>query len=455
VRHRLAPLVLVAAVAAAVRTPGVYTQAFWQDEVASARILSLGSLPAVLARVARTESTPPLWYVLAWAVHQAGVPLRDVRLLSVAAGAALAAATVVLARRFLDELPALAAGLLVALGGQFVAHGQELRAYELLALLVVLFALALLDEVEAPSRRREARLALVTAAGGLTHYFFAFSVAAALAWLWLDPAARRARGRATGAIAAGGAVALAWAPVALRQYHQDRFWWIGSFRLRPVVAAPLRLFTFALNGTAAGLALSVAAVLVVAAGAFALRRAPHGRLVSTLALGPLVAAGTAWAAGLQIYSLRNLIGIGPFVAATAAGGIAALPRRRLGIATAGALVAAVAVSLAVSEVGEVPPYDVMARALISEGWKPSIPIAVYGNPLWYRGPLEWYLPRRPVLTLARPRRSGCRVVLVVTRSGRVVRTRVHGSLRGATFLGEAHDLPRCVRALPVRHAALA
>jgi hypothetical protein len=445
----------VAAVAVAVRVPGVYTQAFWQDEVASARILSLGSLPAVLGRVARTESTPPLWYVLAWSLHHAGAPLRDVRLLSVAAGAALAVATVGLARRLVPELPAVLAGLLVALGEQFVAHGQELRAYELFALFVVLFALALLDEVTAPSCGREARLAAVTAAGALTHYFFLFTIAAAVAWLWLDPGARRVRIRATGAIAIAGALTFAWAPEALRQFHQNRFWWIGAFRLRPVLATPLRLFTFAFNGTAAGLVLSVAALVAVGLGAYALRRPPAGRLVATLAFGPLLAAGAAWAAGVQIFTLRNLIGIGPFVAAAAAGGVAALPRRTLVAVATGAAVVAAGASLAVSEVGEVPPYDVMARALVAEGWKPSIPIAVYGNPLWYRGPLEWYLPRRPVLTLARPRRGGCRVVLVVTPSGRVVRTHIHGRLRGATFLGEAHDLPRCVRALPVRHAALA
>ena len=101
-RLRPASLTLLAVLAAAVRVPGVYTQAFWQDEVASARILSLGSIPAVLARVARTESTPPLWYVLGWSAHRAGLALRDVRLLSVAAGILLALATAVLARRFVD-----------------------------------------------------------------------------------------------------------------------------------------------------------------------------------------------------------------------------------------------------------------------------------------------------------------------------------------------------------------
>jgi uncharacterized membrane protein len=453
--RRTGSLVLVAAVAAAVRLPGVYTQAFWQDEVASARILSQRTLGAALARVARTESTPPLWYLVGWAVHHAGLTVRDVRLVSVVAGALLSAATTLLARRFLAETPAVLAGLLVALGVALVAHGQELRAYELFALVTVLFALALLAELDAPSRSREACLGLAAAAGALTHYFFLFSAAAAVLWLWVDPAARRIRLRASAAVAAGAVLTLPWAPYALQQLHQDRFWWIGPFTVRRFVSTPFRLFTHAYDGTHTGLALSVAALALLAAGVWAARHSPSGRLSAVLALLPLALAGTGWALGWRIYAQRNLIAIGPFLAVVVAAAVAALRVQPAVTATAGATVCALAASLAVSNIGHVPPYDVMARELVADGWQSSIPIAVYGNPLRYRAPLEWYLPNRPVLALARPRPGGCRLVLVVTRRGGVLRERVHGELRRATYLGEAHDLPRCVRPLAAGHAALA
>lgn len=453
--RRLAPLALVAVVAAAVRLPGVYTQAFWQDEVASARILAQGSIGAALGRVTRTESTPPLWYVLGWLVHHAGLAMRDVRLVSVVAGALLAAATVVLARRFVPETPAMVGGLLVALGGGFVAHGQELRAYELFALVTVLFALALLAELDRPSRAKDACLVLVTAAGALTHYFFLFSAAAALAWLWLDPAARRIRLRATAAMGVAAALTAAWAPFALRQLHQDRYWWIGPFSLRRVLATPLRMYTSAYGGTQTGLVLSLAALGVVVAGAWATRRSPSARLAAVLALVPLALAGTFWGLGWRIYAQRNLIEIGPFVGVCAAAAVAALRFRPAVAAAAAATVLALAASLAVSDVGRVPPYDAMARALVADGWRSSIPIAVYGNPLRYRAPLEWYLPHKPVLALARARPGGCRLVLVVTRRGRVLREHVHGRLRKATYLGEEHRLPRCVRPVSAGHAALA
>ena len=166
-------------------------------------------------RVARTEPTTPLWYSLAWAIHRVGVSIVDVRLLSVLAGPGVAGCVVAVGRRVLPLSAAVLAGLLVAVGGEFVAHGHELRSYELLALLTAAFALLLLRELAEPGRRTEIALGIVVALGGLTHYFFAFAAAAALAWLWLDPGAIRIRRRGLPR-SPRAAVAASWAPVMLR-----------------------------------------------------------------------------------------------------------------------------------------------------------------------------------------------------------------------------------------------
>ena len=142
----------VAVTAALVRLPFVYSRPFWEDEVASARILVQPTMLAMLRRVAQTESTPPLWYAIAWLVHQLGVPLQSERLLSVAFGAALAAAVVGLTHRFVALQLAVVAGLMTAFGTEFVLHGAELRAYELFALLSVVLGasvLGLLDHSRA------------------------------------------------------------------------------------------------------------------------------------------------------------------------------------------------------------------------------------------------------------------------------------------------------------------
>ncbi len=441
--------IAVALVAVAARLPAVHTRALWEDETASARILSEGAFPHVLRHVARTESTPPLWYALGWLVHRAGVSIVDVRLLSVLAGGLLAAVVVDLARKLVPLEVAALAGLLVALGAEIVWHGSELRAYELLALLAALLGRALLAEVEAPSRRREVALAATVAAGGLTHFFFAFSVIAALAWLWLEPGARTARRRATIAIAAGGAVACAWAPVMLTQYHQDRFWWIGPFSVRYVAAVPLRMFTYAFSDTPTGAVLSVVAVGVVAAGAARLSRASAGgRLVAVLALAPTIEAAAVWAGGMRIFALRNLIGTAPFVAVAAAAALAAVPARRLSLALGAAAAAALALAVIGGRSG-VLPYDAISRTLVADGWRASEPVAVFGDFFQYRGPLEWYLPHRPTLDPSRPTNRVCRTLYVI-RGDDVQRLRDArpDTLRHATILASPVDAPACVR--PVR-----
>src|SRR5437763_14667371 len=118
----------VAVVAVAARLPGVCTQALSQDEVASARIIGEPTFPRLLGHVAHTESTPPLWYTLAWIAHRSGVPIQDVRLLSVVAGAVLAALVVDVSAQVVALPFAALAGLLTAIGSQLVSHGRELRA---------------------------------------------------------------------------------------------------------------------------------------------------------------------------------------------------------------------------------------------------------------------------------------------------------------------------------------
>jgi Dolichyl-phosphate-mannose-protein mannosyltransferase len=403
----------VACVAAAVRLPGTFSQALSQDEVASARILREPGVLSMLGRVARTESTPPLWYSLAWLTHRAGVSIVDVRLLSVLAGAGFAGCVVAVGRRVLPLSAAVLAGLLVAVGGEFVAHGHELRSYELLALLTAVFALLLLRELDDPRRRTEIAIGVVVALGGLTHYFFAFGAAVALAWLWADPGAIRIRRRASAAIAAGGLVAALWAPVMLAQFHRNRFWWIGAFQVRQVLAVPLRLFTTAYADRTAGLVLSLLFIAAVGVGCVRLARVgPSGRLVAALAFGPLAVAAALWGAGFEIFALRNLIEIGPGVAIAIAALVASVPVRG-GVAAGLAVVSALTVSLLHQEGAGTPPFAAIAHALVREGWRPSDPVAVLGNLFVFRAPLEWYLPHASVLYAGRPMGRACGTVFVV------------------------------------------
>jgi len=56
----------VAVLAVAMRIPGAVRDAFWQDEVSSAKVLVAHSPVSAIRQVARVEATPPLWYALGW-----------------------------------------------------------------------------------------------------------------------------------------------------------------------------------------------------------------------------------------------------------------------------------------------------------------------------------------------------------------------------------------------------
>jgi mannosyltransferase len=398
----------IGALAAAARLPHAWSDSLWQDEVASARILREPTFASMLHRVVQTESTPPLWYSLGWLLHEAGASILDVRLLSVAAGAATAAVVVVLAREVLPLRLAIVAGLLAAFGRSFLAHGHELRAYALLAFVCVAFAWAL-------QRRNLVAIAACTAAGALTHYFFAFTLLAGCVWIAFEPELRGRRRALAAAIAAGLVAASPWLPSALVQYRQDRFWWIGPFSLRAVVETPLKLFAPTLP-----IVVSLGFIVLCVLGAVQLwRTSAKGRLYVLLAAGPLLAAAAAWAAGQHVYAERNLIGIGPFVALLAAAALAQLPRHARAAAAVTATAAIAFGFFSFGTAATAAPFNDIARMLVREGWRSADPIAVFGGmPQFfsYRSPLEWYLPRQPQLALGLRTDRACSTVFAVVQS---------------------------------------
>ena len=430
-----------ACLAFALRVGGALHYAFWQDEVTSARIMLERTPVGVLHHVARTESTPPLFYVLGWLVRAAGVPVQDVRIVSALAGALLAGATVLLARRIVPLWGAALAGLAVALGYQFVFHGRELRAYELDALLTVTLAFAVLSFVDRPGRRNAVVLALVVAAGALTNYFFLLSVAAVLLWAWRS----RVRRQLTLAIAAGLIPFAAWTPVLAFQYRHHRFSFIGPFRLHAVLTSYWSLFARAEPRTTV---LHQAAPLVAGAAVLAgcvvlARRSDAGRLCALLAVMPLLVAALVWLAGPRVFDTRNLIGVGPFAAIAVAALIGSLPR------PAGVVVGCAGAALLVFGfvLGQRQPpvaYDRIARDLVSEGWQRSDPIVLRGNFYAFRSPLEWYLPQQPALTLGLPR-SACTRVFVISH-GTVSRLRNRKPKGRLLVAKQGHSA--CVSAVP-------
>jgi hypothetical protein len=243
------------------------------------------------------------------------------------------------------------------------------------------------------------------------------------------------------------------------QYRHGRFDWIGSFRWRTVAGAPLRLFTYAYSVVPVGPAISVLAIIVFATGSVLIvRKSSTGRLIVLLAAFPLVGAAGLWAGGMPIFDLRNLIGIGPYLAVLTVVVVDSLSHR-LTLVVGGAIVGALSLSLATSNAERIPAYNVMARSLVQEGWSVSQPILVFGDPYRYRLPFEWYLPTNPVLHMSRVLAGACREIFVVSPTGKVKREElrpprpVDRRLRGVTLLFDPAHRPRCVSLTLPSHGA--
>jgi hypothetical protein len=428
-RLRVAALALATA-AACLRLPLALSSSFWQDEVASARVIQQPTLGSMVHQVVRTESTPPLWYALAWTLHRAGISIHDVRLLSVFLDGLVVAGVVVLAGRMLPLPLAVAAGAVAAVAAQLSAHGRELRAYELLAVLALALAACLVEAVRMPTVPGLFLLAVTIAGGLLTHYFFAFSVAAAILWVAVEPAARAARRRVLAAIAAGCALAAPWSPWFLVQYRADRYSWIGAFSGHGVLATPLRILDPQLASPATDWLLIgwFALAAVVAA-----RTSARARLCAFLALVPIALAALTWLVGVRVYATRNLIGTAPFLVVLLVVPLIRLhPTRR--VAAAAALVTLLAVTYAANQMRPAVPYKGLAAALVADGWRQTSDVAVVGGAHALKSPLEWYLPGGPRLVRRPPPLRRELQVFAVLGAHSPARSAIHGAIHVGGWL---------------------
>ncbi|MDX6668523.1 MAG: mannosyltransferase [Solirubrobacteraceae bacterium] len=384
--ERLALTGIVVA-AAALRLFHIGQQSFWLDESYTVDLVQR-SFGHMLDGVARTESTPPLFYVLAWAWAKLfGHGEAGLRSLSALFGTL----TVPVAWRAGRELFSPAAGLiaaaLVAVNPFFVWYSQEARSYALLVLMAALSVLFLARALRNPAPRALALWALSAALALLTHYFAAFLLVPEAIWL-LWSARRRAAWAAVGGV---GAVALALIPLAVHQRDLGHTSFIAGLSLRSrVTDMPKKLVTGEL-GTPTPLIGPVAGLIALAAIGYAVYRwrTPAAGLVGiAVAAGvvPLVLA----VLGADYLLPRNEIALYlPLVLAVAAGLGAA---GRLGIAGAAAICAvAITVNLEVTSDAKLQRDDWRgaARAL---GSAPE-PRAIVVTPDYESKPLRLYARR--------------------------------------------------------------
>jgi mannosyltransferase len=390
--------------AAFVRFAGLGHQSFWYDEAWTDYLVRLrpGEL---LTLVPRTESTPPLYYMVAWAwVRVFGRDEAGLRSLSALAGTltvpvAYATGTTLATRRV-----GLVVAALAATSPLLVWYSQEARSYMLLVLLAALSLLCFAHARQRPSRVWLVGWAGASVAALATHYFAVFVVAPeAVLLLAARPVACGPERRR--ALAAVGIAALAGAGLlvlAIGQRNHGNAGWIRDIplghRLGELPRELLAGFPPAVPWVpVVGGALILAAIaLLLSRGEARERRAAllAGGIGAAALLAPLALA----AGGLDYLLTRNvLVAWLPFALVVAAG-LGARRAARLGaLLTAGLCAVSLVAVDAVAHDADVqrPPWRTLSATLGAPRSGRAIVLvhAGFGLPLAVYRPGTWLMER--------------------------------------------------------------
>jgi hypothetical protein len=314
------------AVAAGLRLPFLAQQSLWIDETFTRQIALAPHLSDVWSMVKVTESTPPAFYWLCWAVmHGTGSESDAMLRLSSAVAGTLTVPTAFLAfRRALGTRVALAVAWLCAVSPVLVWYGLDARAYALFVLLGLVNLAALLRVLGRPSRARCAAWALTAVLCVWTHYFAVFFIAGQVLFVLLARGgpARRSILAWSGLVALG---ALPLVPLVAGQSGDTRRNFIEALTLGLRIEQTVREFGTGPNVPSAvlegaGLALIGIALLTGLVTLARRRDATAGLLVVIIAVTVLPPLALTVADVERIFYMRNLLVVWPLMASLAAFG---------------------------------------------------------------------------------------------------------------------------------------
>jgi hypothetical protein len=389
--------------AAALRFSTLGRQSLWYDEAFTPVHTFHTSLTATLSAVAHTENSPPLWYLLEWAVSRVfGTGAIALRSLSALAGVGSVVVGWGIGRELAGRRAAFATAALIAVNPLFVWYSQEARAYGLYTLMVALAVLCFLRALREPTPGALTAFAVSGALALLTHYFAVFLLAPMCLWLVLE---HRVHRRVTLVAVAGvGAVGVALLPLVVAQGGRGTQW-IGRWPLGERLEAIPQYYLTGESGAPLGHGVELLIALPVLGGLFFGLWRGLTRLEERQALIVLVlsACGVLIPVVLLIFGLdylapRNLVAAMIPLTALLALVIAAQRTGRVGAALAGVVALAF---LAMS-------VDVNLSPRLQRGDWHGVSKVLQGTPANERvittvelgaAPLEYYLP--PLHNLAR------------------------------------------------------
>ncbi len=402
----IAAIAGLTAAAAAIRFIPLGVQSFHHDEVITVMRVIPGSFGHMLHEVVKSESNPPLYYVLAWGWAKAfGRDEWGIRSLSALFGTLTVPVGYAIGRQLSGRRVGLILMGILAFNPMLIWYSQEARSYALLVLFGALSFLFFVRVLDTGRRRDLALWALTSVLALLSHYFAYFAVG--IEAVWLAVAMRDRWKMLLPAFAAVGAVGAALLPLIAAQANPNHIGWIeesalggrffqtgASFLIGEtghVIGEPPRLHYAILPV----IAVAIAAVALLAVGTRRERRGAKLGLV--VGIGILALAGIAALAGKDYVVERNLLPALVPLAAVVALGLGASRARFAGILVAVALCAYwLAFDVYVTQTPNLqrPDFRGAATALGS----PRVPRAIVswrlaGDPLrWYLddGALHWF-----------------------------------------------------------------
>jgi mannosyltransferase len=341
-------LAAITVAAAVIRFAVIGIPSYWPDE--GYTILDInGSLGHVLDTIRRTESTPPLYFVLAWGwAKPFGTSEEGLRSLSALCGVLTVPVVAATAARLAGRRAGLIAAAMVAANPFLIWFAQEARAYALLVLLAAIGFHLFVKLLDRPQRGTLVWWAVASALVLATHYYGVLIVAAEAGWLLGASRGvpdRRWPSKLVAAVVGVGAVGVALAPLAIAQRNNSfatPFAENDSTLLRTLQVP--KQFVVGFDAPAEVLLSAVCLALALAGVALLVTRSPSSqrrRLWPAAFVGLVVVVvpiGLA-ALGFGFVSARyEVTALVPLTVCVAAG-FGAPGARRLGIALVAALVA--------------------------------------------------------------------------------------------------------------------
>ena len=352
--------------AAVLRFWGLGRQGLWYDEAQTGWMLR-GSFGQMLAGVSHSESTPPVYYALAWCwVRVFGDTREGLRSLSALAGVLTVPLAWASARELLERRAGLTVALLVAVNPLLIWYSQEARAYALYVLTGTLAFWLFVRARADPTTRRIGLWTVACVAAISVHYFAAFLILPQALLLVRETGFRRPVrwSLAVMAVATLPLIALA----ASQAHHAD---WIHSVSLWWRVAQVGAYFAVGFIPPATLAVLAVTIVLLIAAAVVGLARVDAVQRAALTSAAAVAAGAVAIplglaVAGLDYFVVRNLLaGLIPAVIVLG-GGLSARRAGAAGLVITGLLaVIGVGLVLALQEDpgAQRPNWPALAEAL--------------------------------------------------------------------------------------------